>query len=73
MKNEIGYELSENQKEFVAAALREGYEIDYSYSGRGMYGHQCPAVRLGSGEDFNPSAEHKVDSMGRGSVVYAQY
>jgi hypothetical protein len=68
MKKELDYELSERQEKFVKAAEAEGQEVDYGYSGRCMYGRQCPAVRCGRGQfGFNGAAS---DSMGLGIVVY---
>lgn len=67
------YEFSDNQKVFIADAEDAGYEVDYTYSGRGMFGAKCPAVRLDFGEHFNSDSKYKTDSMGRGTVVYAEY
>ena len=66
-------ELSKNQQQFVKKAESLGYNVDYSYSGRGMYGKTCPAVRVEYKSDF-PGAERKyqVDQMGKGYVFYAQ-
>lgn len=65
-----GYELSPGQKRFVAKAKREGFEVDYGYSGRGMFGRKCPAVRCRHGEFGFRGAS--TDSMGLGIVVYHQ-
>jgi hypothetical protein len=64
------YELSENQKKFVRDAKAQGMEVDYSYSGRAMYGKCCPAVRCRIGE-FGTKAIVATDSMGMGVVIYA--
>mgnify|MGYP001612337914 FL=1 len=62
------YELSAQQKAFVRKAKRDGFEVDFNYSGRGMMGKQCPAVRCGHGQfGFRGAAS---DQMGRGIVVY---
>lgn len=62
------YELTREQKAFVKKAEKEGFEVKYSYSGRFMYGRKCPAVYCDAGEFGYRGA--KVDSMGRGIVVY---
>jgi hypothetical protein len=65
--------LSANQKRFIKIAEKSNLEIDYTYSGRGMYGKRCPCVRVDnlSEWDGNPH-KFKVDSMGLGYVIYAQ-
>lgn len=65
------YELTENQKKFVKKALKEGFEVRYDYSGRGMYGKQCPAVYLKRDQvgDFGFKGASS-DSMGLGQVIY---
>jgi hypothetical protein len=63
--------LSENQKKFVRAAKRAGLEV-FQYSGRGMFGRKCPAVSLDRGERFATRATTRTDSLGMGTVVYAQ-
>ena len=71
MTSRPDYELSAAQKKFVAKAKRDGFEIDYTYSGRGMYGKQCPAVRCRHGEFGCKGASS--DSMGLGIVIYMPY
>lgn len=75
MTTETKKELSKNQKAFVRAAEKQGYEVDYGYSGRGMYGETCPAIRAGSALEFRrpKSASLSMDSMGRGLVIYASH
>lgn len=66
-------EMSANQKQFVRDAEKKGYEVEYDYSGRGMCGRTCPAVDLDRGDRrFSTKANVREDSMGMGSVVYAQ-
>jgi hypothetical protein len=65
------YELSENQKQFVRDAEAQGHEVRYDYSGRGMYGRQCPAVVCAPGE-FGTKAAISRDNMGLDMVFYAQ-
>jgi hypothetical protein len=65
-------ELTENQKRFVEDALAEGLEVDYDYSGRGMYGKTCPAVRVDRYETFATRASYSTDAMGMGKVYYAR-
>lgn len=64
--------LTENQIQFCRDALRAGLEVDYSYSGRGMEGKTCPAVRLDDIADFKTTAGYNTDQMGKGFVVYAR-
>ena len=71
--NGTDYKLSDNQQQFVQDALDQGLEVDYGYSGRGMYGATCPAVRVKNIFSFNTSAGAKSDQMGKGYVIYAQY
>lgn len=63
-------DLTDNQRVFVEDAEAEGLEVDYDYSGRGMYGRTCPAVRLKQYESFETSADCSQDSMGMGTVMY---
>lgn len=70
--SEAPYQLSDNQKRFVKDAEKEGKEVDFTYSGRFMYGEQCPSVRLDRGERFNTRAKVTEDSLGLGTVVYAK-
>ena len=63
------YELTEKQKAFVRAVEAEGLEVYYTYSGRGMFGRQCPAVNLDGGESFGFRGSSQ-DSMGLGTVIY---
>lgn len=65
------YELTVNQMTFVKDAVTQGVEVDFSYSGRGMYGKVCPAVRLDEFEAFGTKVEYSEDSMGKGRVLYA--
>lgn len=69
MMKEPNYELSESQKKFSRKAIKEGFEVDYGYSGRGMFGKLCPAVRLDRSADFGFKGASS-DSMGLGVVVY---
>jgi len=61
--------LSDRQKEFVAKAFDEDWEVDFSYSGRGMYGVTCPAVRTNSPGEFGFRGANS-DGMGLGQVIY---
>ena len=60
--------LTATQKAFVKKALKEGFEVRYSYSGRGMYGRTCPAVVHDAG-DFGFKGASQ-DSMGLRVVTY---
>lgn len=63
----------EMEKKFIAKAKRLGYEVDEHYSGRGMYGRECPSVDVDNAEDFIAEMGMKglcIDNMGKGYVVY---
>lgn len=62
------YELSPIQKRFVKAAEKQGLDVYYTYSGRFMFGRQCPAVNCGAGQFGFKGASQ--DQMGKGIVVY---
>lgn len=64
--------FSDNQKQFIEDAENEGHKVDYSYSGRCMYGDVCPAVYCESHNDLHTKANTKIDSMGMGIVIYAE-
>lgn len=72
-KAEAIKKLSANQKLFVKDAERAGLEVDYSYSGRGMYGKTCPSVNVDRLGEFGTRAKTQSDSMGLGYVIYARY
>lgn len=65
---------SARQKKFIKAVENAGLEVNFDYSGRGMYGKTCPSVTVSSLADFpgNPY-KYEVDNMGLGYVVYAQH
>lgn len=65
-------QLTDNQQKFIDDARRQGHRVDFDYSGRGMFGATCPAVRLDSIHEFNTSAAVHTDNMGLGYVVYAR-
>lgn len=67
--NKPDYKLTDRQKRFVRKAEREGHEVDYGYSGRGMYGRSCPAVRISYQTEFEYKGA-SWDSMGLGYVIY---
>lgn len=62
---------SPNQLQFIEDAESECLEVDYTYSGRCMYGDTCPAVRVDSHNDLKTKANTSIDSMGLGKVIYA--
>lgn len=66
------YAYSENQLQFIEDAKEEGLEIDYLYSGRGMFGDVCPSVTVDSHHDLKTKANTRMDSMGLHVVIYAQ-
>lgn len=71
MTTETKTTLSENQKAFVRAAERAGYDVDYTYSGRGMFGDTCPSIVVPRGRTFSTRARVEQDSLGLDTVVYA--
>jgi hypothetical protein len=72
-RSKPNYDLTSKQKAFVAHAEREGYDIDYYYSGRGMFGQHCPAVRLKRDQvgEFGHKGASR-DSLGMGEVIYCR-
>ncbi len=63
------YALTENQKMFVQTAIAQEFEINWSYSGRGMFGKKCPAV---VGQSFSSLSKFCQDNMGKDIVFYAK-
>jgi hypothetical protein len=64
---------SANQLRFIEEAEDDSLDIDYGYSGRGMFGDCCPSVTVGHTSDFSTSAKYQTDSMGLDIVMYAQH
>ena len=74
MEAEAKANLSDNQKLFVEDATEQGFDVDYSYSGRGMYGKTCPSIiEERDGSRFGTKARVSEDSMGRDTVIYARH
>lgn len=68
------YELSKEQELFVREAENQGLEVDYTYSGRFMYGRKCPSVRVDNVHSFQTNAKGaQWDQMGLGFVIYCPY
>ncbi len=64
----------EDKKEhvFIEKAIELGYEVE-PYSGRGMFGRECPSVTVSNPEDFIAKIGMKglkIDNMGKQYVVY---
>ena len=70
IEGEAGYDLSDNQIEFIESALQQDFEVGYSYSGRGMYGKQCPSVDVDGIGEFGTKAKTSHDNMGKGFIIY---
>ena len=70
-KDAAPYVLSNNQKKFVKDAERQGLKVDFAYSGRGMFGRQCPSVFVERVGTFATKAHTYSDNLGKGFVVYA--
>lgn len=70
--NQPTYQLTDKQKKFVAAAKRSGLadDIYYTYSGRCMFGRQCPAVNVRYTDEFKGYEKFNRDQMGLGMVIY---
>ncbi len=66
-----GYELSDNQYLFCIDAELQELDLNFDYSGRGMFGETCPSVTTKEG--FKSESSYKVDSMGLSKVYYAEY
>lgn len=71
-EEEAGYPLSENQLRFCIDADEQGFELSYTYSGRGMFGKTCPSVKAENEAELETSAKTKEDSLGLGIIIYAQ-
>lgn len=71
MEAEAKKNLSENQKMFIEDAEEQGFKVDYTYSGRGMYGKTCPSIiEERDGDRFGTKARTSSDNMGRDTVIY---
>ena len=62
-------QLSPHQTQFVQDALDADLPIR-RYSGRGMYGRECPGVNVDDPISFKSDIHYSWDSMGRGFIVY---
>ena len=71
-ETKAGYALTDNQVLFCIDADDADLDISFTYSGRGMYGRQCPSVRVESISDLPTTAKTNWDNMGRRFVVYAE-
>lgn len=71
-EEEAEYDLSDNQVQFCKDAEDMGLDIDYRYSGRGMFGNQCPSVRVDEIDELTTTAKYNQDGMGLGYVLYAK-
>jgi len=63
----------EIEKKFIAKAEELGYEVNRHYSGRFMYGRECPSVTVENPNDFIAEMGMKglrTDNMGLDYVVY---
>ena len=71
-EKKAGYALTDNQVLFCIDAEDADFDISFTYSGRGMYGRECPSVRIESIGDLPTTAKTDWDNMGRRFVVYAK-
>jgi len=61
--------LSRSQKNFVRRAEQQGFEVE-QYSGRGMYGEHCPAIKVDNLDDFDKHSSYYWDNLGMGYIIY---
>lgn len=61
---------SERQLKFIDDVIKSGLSIDYTYSGRGMFGDTCPSVRVDNMNDLRTDTKPTCDNMGLGYVLY---
>lgn len=70
------YKLTKNQQRFIKEAKKAGMEISYTYSGRRMFGRQCPSVvvddLLDGIREFSKETKVATDNMGKQFVLYAE-
>ena len=63
-------ELTETQTQFTIDEKESGLEVEYRYSGRGMYGAKCPSVSVDHPSDLYTRVKYTMDSLGLGYVLY---
>ena len=61
---------SQRQLKFIDDAIKSGLRVDYTYSGRGMFGDTCPSVRVDEMNDLQTDTKPSCDNMGLGYVLY---
>ena len=61
--------LTEDQKAFITSALEQGFDV-YAYSGRMMFGAECPAINVNGIGEFTSPVKYSWDNMGKGFVIY---
>ena len=64
------YALSKRQAIFVREAETQGLKVDYTYSGRGMYGVECPSVDVEDLASVSFGIPTRTDTLGTGYVIY---
>lgn len=67
-----GSKPTQREQKFIKKAEAAGYTVR-TYSGRGMYGRECPGVTVDNANDFIAEMGMKglkVDSMGLSQIVY---
>lgn len=70
MKNTPDYELTPRQEIFVELCESLDLEIDYGYSGRYMYGRECPSVVVDYYEEDTELLPYNSDNMGSSCVFF---
>jgi hypothetical protein len=63
---------SDNQLKFIEQVKSQGFQVEYDYSGRFMFGDVCPAVRVDDIADIRITASYSTDNMGMGYIIYAK-
>lgn len=61
--------LKDYQKIFISEAEDQGFDIR-NYSGRGMYGRECPAFTVDRIADARISVPYSWDNMGLSYIIY---
>mgnify|MGYP001171453070 CR=1 FL=1 len=61
--------LRPEQIRFCKKAIAEGYKIDFTYSGRFMFGARCPSIICDTSSEFGFKGS-RIDNMGLQFVIY---
>lgn len=64
---------SKNQLQFIEDAQNCGLNVNYGYSGRGMFGNICPSVTVDNLNELPTTAKWEWDNMGLSYVMYPKF